>query len=60
MMYAWPKGEVDRTDLNNRIQADLHHNQEAACPLHGCSVVSTLVNDIWQWVHEARCRGPRS
>ena len=59
MMYAWPVGEVDRVDLNNRIDANEHQNEEGVCPLHGCVVVSSFVNDIWQWVHKSGCRQPR-
>ncbi len=53
MMYAWSKGEVDRENLSNRIRADLFQNEEGICPLHGCAVVSTLLNGIWQWTHKA-------
>lgn len=59
MMYAWPCQEVDRTNLDNRIDAEEHQNEEGVCPLHGCAVVSKFVNGIWQWMHKAGCQKPR-
>ena len=58
-MYAWKVGETDKSNLRNRIDARDHHNEIAECPLHGCTVVSRLINEVWQWTHERGCKHRR-
>ena len=54
MLYAWPIGVTDFSNLKLRIRAN-SSGQVAFCPTCKAEVVSVRINTVWQWRHVKKC-----